>query len=116
MNIVNILEVELIEDDLYVLLEFMNEGWCADKLTITGNLENLFAEQRNETDAAIFGPDAFGLPEKVVRLYGIQILEALQFLHAQGVVYGYLKCSNVYLDSEGEVKLADLFSTVLFDN
>ena len=59
--------------------------------------------------------DKFGLPESIIRLYGLQILGALRFLHSRGIVYGDLKSSNVLVDSSGKVKLADLFSTSAFD-
>ena len=32
-----------------------------------------------------------------------------------GIVYGDLKCANVFVEGDGTVKLADLFSSVVFN-
>ncbi len=45
--------------------------------------------------------------EDVVKLAG-EVLSALQFLHAQGIVHRDVKPSNLLLDAQGHVHLADL--------
>ena len=48
------------------------------------------------------------LPIEVVTRIADQALAALEYLHAQGVVHRDVKPSNLLLDDEGNVKLADL--------
>ncbi|KAJ0091160.1 hypothetical protein Patl1_14284 [Pistacia atlantica] len=47
------------------------------------------------------------LDSEVVRLYTREILHGLKFLHGNGIVHCDLKCKNVLLKSNGNVKLAD---------
>lgn len=47
------------------------------------------------------------LDEKVIRLYSKEILLGLQYIHNNGIVHCDLKCKNVLLGSNGNVKLAD---------
>eukprot|EP01006_Ploeotia_vitrea_P031747 TRINITY_DN64054_c0_g1_i3.p1 TRINITY_DN64054_c0_g1~~TRINITY_DN64054_c0_g1_i3.p1 ORF type:complete len:377 (-),score=54.74 TRINITY_DN64054_c0_g1_i3:137-1267(-) len=42
-----------------------------------------------------------------MRIYTLQILEGLQFLHMKGVVHGDIKGQNVLISEKGEVKLTD---------
>jgi len=50
-----------------------------------------------------FGP----LDEKLTKIYIRQILEGLLYLHQNKVVHRDLKCANILLSSDGEVKLSD---------
>ena len=45
--------------------------------------------------------------EKLVRLYVIQIISALDILHQNDLYHGDLKCSNLFVDELGTVKLSD---------
>ena len=47
------------------------------------------------------------LDESVVRLYTKEILLGLDYLHQNGIVHCDLKCNNVLLGSNGNIKLAD---------
>jgi len=44
---------------------------------------------------------------KIVVRIGIQICEAMEYLHSRGIRHGYLTTRNVLLDSEFNVKLSD---------
>ena len=45
--------------------------------------------------------------EKLVKIYVLQILDGLHSLHGHGIIHGDLKLSNVLVDDQGIVKLAD---------
>jgi serine/threonine protein kinase len=50
--------------------------------------------------------------EKICRLYTLQILDALRYLHQRDIVHGDLKGANALLSKDGEkVKLCDLGSS-----
>lgn len=42
-----------------------------------------------------------------VQFYGYEILNALEFLHSQNIVYRDLKPENVMLTDQGQVKMVD---------
>ena len=81
-NIVRYYGVEIHREDLYIFMEYCNEG----------SLES--AVQLN-------------LPEELVRKYIRQLLEAVNVLHENGIVHRDIKSANIFLNSEGHLKLGD---------
>jgi len=69
---------------LYMVLDFINGG----ELFFHLRRSTRFTEQRS-------------------RFYSAEILLALDYLHAHGVIYRDLKPENILLDSEGHIKLTD---------
>ncbi|XP_052834360.1 mitogen-activated protein kinase kinase kinase 4 isoform X4 [Octopus bimaculoides] len=53
-----------------------------------------------------------GLPESIIRLYTREILKALCHLHENGIIHRDLKGANVFLTSDGAVKLGDFGCSV----
>ncbi|BGP24123.1 Protein kinase of the Mitotic Exit Network [Rhodotorula toruloides] len=47
------------------------------------------------------------IPESLVGLYTLQVLQGLQYLHDQGVIHRDIKGSNILATKEGSIKLAD---------
>ncbi|GAA5991926.1 hypothetical protein JCM10908_002274 [Rhodotorula pacifica] len=47
------------------------------------------------------------IPESLVGLYVLQVLQGLQYLHEQGVIHRDIKGSNILATKEGSIKLAD---------
>lgn len=45
--------------------------------------------------------------EERTRFYGAEIVSALGYLHAEGIIYRDLKLENLLLDQDGHVKIAD---------
>jgi hypothetical protein len=55
---------------------------------------------------AIHGGKLWQAPTEVMKLFR-QLLEAICYIHAQGVIHRDLKPANIFLDSEGSVKIGD---------
>ena len=55
---------------------------------------------------AIHGGKLWQAPTEVMKLFR-QLLEAICYIHAQGVIHRDLKPANIFLDAEGNVKIGD---------
>ena len=53
------------------------------------------------------------LDELKVRKFTRQLLEGLLYLHQRSIIHHNIKCSNILLDENGDIKLAD-FGCVKF--
>lgn len=91
-NIVQYLGSEVLGESHCTYLEYLSGGSIAHLLSN-------------------FGP----LPESIVKNYLRQVVLGLEYLHSQGVVHRDLKCGNLLVDNEGEVKLADFGCAVKYD-
>lgn len=47
------------------------------------------------------------LSEQIARLYFLQLIEAVQYLHLKGIVHRDIKAENILLDDEFQLKLSD---------
>jgi serine/threonine protein kinase len=45
--------------------------------------------------------------ESVVRLYTLQVLQGLEFLHSRNIVHGDIKPANLLITDKGQIKLSD---------
>ena len=46
---------------------------------------------------------------KVIKEWCIKILEAVNFMHSNGLVHGRITCESVYINSNnGEIKIGDI--------
>ena len=54
-----------------------------------------------------FLADKGGLPINVCRYYGKQLVNALRFMHNNGVAHRDLKCENILLNENYELKISD---------
>jgi mitogen-activated protein kinase kinase kinase 4 len=57
-----------------------------------------------------------GLPEALVRKYTRQLLEAVHVLHEHGIVHRDIKGANIFLTSDGNLKLGDFGCCVKLKN
>lgn len=52
--------------------------------------------------------DKYGaLNENLTKIYLRQILDGIEYLHSKKIVHRDIKCANILLDSNGEIKLSD---------
>ena len=82
-NIVNYIECFLVNNELWVIMEYLEGGALTDVVTETVLSEGLIA----------------GICRRC--------LEALAFLHRQDIIHRDIKSDNVLLGMNGEVKLTD---------
>jgi len=83
-NIVRYLGTQLIENFMFIFLEFVPGGSIRSILTK-------------------FGP----LSENNIRIYTKQILHGLQYLHENSVIHRDIKGANILVGTNGTIKLAD---------
>lgn len=83
-TILKIYECVETASDLYLILEFMENG------SLVSVLDK-------------FGP----LPESLVVIYLQQALLGLKYLHDNGVLHRDIKAANILINKEGDIKLAD---------
>lgn len=86
-NIVQYIGFERQKDTLYILLEFVSGG----------SITSLYAK---------YGQ----FNENMLRKYTTQILEGLEYLHANNIVHRDIKGANILVDHKGECKLSDFGS------
>lgn len=72
------------ETKLYFVIDFLNGGELFSYL----RKERKFSEERT-------------------RIYTAELVEALSYLHANGIVYRDLKPENILLDMEGHIRITD---------
>ncbi|XP_077977573.1 mitogen-activated protein kinase kinase kinase 4-like [Glandiceps talaboti] len=86
-NLVRYYGVEIHRDELLVFMEYCDEGTIAEA-----------AKQ--------------GLPEHLIRRYTYEITVAINSLHEHGIVHRDIKGANIFLSSDGHVKLGDFGSSI----
>ncbi|EHB01069.1 Sperm motility kinase 3 [Heterocephalus glaber] len=85
-NIVQLLEVIESEDKVYLVLEYVTGGNLRQRILRTENHR---------------------LPEEEARGVFQDIMGAMDYCHAQGIVHGDLKPQNVLINSQGHTKICD---------
>ena len=68
----------------YIALEYVEGGDFVDHLTTMGFF-----------------------PERVCRYFSKQLLQVLHYIHSNGIAHRDIKCENILLDSNGNIRLAD---------
>lgn len=92
INILKLLDwAEQKDGSIFIVLEYAQGGDLFDKIS----------------------PDV-GISEELAHLYFTQLLAALNFCHASGIVHRDVKPENMLLDHEGNLKLADFGLADLF--
>lgn len=78
----------------YDWYETKNNLWVILEYCTGGDLENILKQDGH-------------LPESSIRIFGIDILMGLKYLHSQGFVHGDLRPRNFLVDEYGIVKISD---------
>ncbi|CAK8675148.1 mitogen-activated protein kinase kinase kinase 4-like isoform X2 [Clavelina lepadiformis] len=90
-NLVKYYGIELHRDQLYLFMEYCDAGTLEELCKI-------------------------GLSEALIQLYTVQLVTAVSILHQNGVVHRDIKGSNIFLTSNGLLKLGDFGSAVRLMN
>lgn len=56
------------------------------------------------------------LNEQLVKMYSLQILQGLCYLHSVGILHRDLKCANILIDNDGTCKLSDFGASLKLNN
>lgn len=78
----------------YEWYETSNHLWLVVELCTGGSLENLITQDKN-------------LPESSVRIFGIDLVTGLHYIHSLGILFCDLRPSKILLDGPGILKYAD---------
>ena len=82
-NIINMLDAFLVHDELWVVMEYLEGGSLTDIVT------------------------SLHLSEEQMATVCRQVLEALAYLHSQGVIHRDIKSDSILLSADGRIKLSD---------
>ncbi|CAD2217701.1 Protein tyrosine kinase/Protein kinase domain containing protein, putative [Angomonas deanei] len=52
--------------------------------------------------------------ENIIRVYAVQILEGLEYLHSHRVIHGDMKCANVLVSESNSVRITDFGTSRVF--
>ena len=104
-NIVRLKEVidDNADDKVYLIMEHASRG--------------RIMYHNRETDSFVFNnarSAEYDLPEKDVRKYARQILQALVYLHQKKIMHLDLKPQNILLDEHGVAQIVDLGTSSIF--
>ncbi|XP_070577673.1 eIF-2-alpha kinase GCN2-like [Ptychodera flava] len=104
-------QVVSIEQELFNLLKLSHQGlvhYLAIKYAeLTDSIKiEILQEYVGGGTLATFIENGVTVQPETLRHYSIDILEALQYLHNKGVVHKDLKASSVFIDSIGQLRLA----------
>ena len=80
-------------DNLYIVTDFMSGGDLMHKLISYGRLS-----------------------ENLVKVYAAELFLAIQYLHANDIIFRDLKPENILLDTDGHLKLTDFGLSKKFEN
>eukprot|EP00794_Sanderia_malayensis_P021355 gene21355-23431_t len=79
--------VEIHKDEMLIFMEYCGDGTIADVAKV-------------------------GLPEQMIRVYTLQVIGAIKFIHQNGIVHRDIKGANIFVSSSGIIKLGDFGSAV----
>jgi mitogen-activated protein kinase kinase kinase len=83
-NIVNYYGIEVHRDKIFIFMEYCHGGSLSRQLEY-GRIED----------------------EKAIRVYTLQILRGLRYLHTQRIIHRDIKPDNILLDHQGVIKIVD---------
>ncbi|ESO84956.1 hypothetical protein LOTGIDRAFT_168212 [Lottia gigantea] len=90
-NLVSYYGVEIHKDEMLIFMEFCDRGTIEEAAKL-------------------------GLPEELIRRYIRYILIAVQYLHDKGIIHRDIKGANIFLTSDGILKLGDFGASVKLKN